>query len=240
MSVDISIKQSLIIVVFWAKRRLQARKGTRKILLIRHVPREKQQLTDWLKLKPKPKLNEQENPQKRMVAKWLEAEHGKWTTDHRIRNTKYGKTGQRQEIKNDSDKPGWLLLSAGSPQRPENCLRFAIYDYGHLAVNVLSFLSPPFGAFHFGFSSGLARFTLPCCLREKSLGGNNNSGKARTAAKCQNCTKQTMGALRKNSNWTSANVSNLFKKIKYLMITNYCAWILLCALLFVIIGGLTN
>jgi len=70
------------------------------------VPREKQQLTDWLKLKPKPKLNEQENPQKRMVAKWLEAEHGKWTTDHRIRNTKYGKTGQRQEIKNDSDKPG--------------------------------------------------------------------------------------------------------------------------------------
>jgi len=136
--------------------------------------------------------------------KWQEAEHtenGLRTTEYGIRNTTYEiygirKTGQRQEIKNDSDKPGWLLLSAGwFPAEPKNCLRFAIY--GHLAVNVLSFLSPPCGLFTLAFPFGLTRFSSPCCLREKSLGGNNNSGKARTAAKCQNCTKQTMGALRK-------------------------------------------
>lgn len=114
-----------------------------KILLIRHVPREKQQLTDWNWNRNRKWSHDEESPKKRM--EWQTSlTH---THTYGIRQMEYGirkneihgrKTGQKQEIKNDSDKPGWLLLSAGEAHKTVYDLRFTAHAGCHL--NVLSVL----------------------------------------------------------------------------------------------------
>jgi len=97
---------------------------------------------DWLKLKPKPKLNEQENPQKANGSGKKQStrkmDYGPPNTEFGIRHTKYTEYGKQAKGRKSKTIPinqaDCYFQLVGSPQSPKT-----VYDSRFTATLLLMF-----------------------------------------------------------------------------------------------------